>query len=92
VQPVADRPFDKEFRPKPRYIVCTTRDEAEREKERQRAHFGADGAAIHLEPVFPTGAKRKRAIAAMQQSLDDAGWPVQMRPPRPSMPTKARRK
>jgi hypothetical protein len=91
VQPANGRPFDREFRPKPHYTVCTTKSEAEREKERQRAHHGAD-AAIHIEPVFPTRAERKRLLVAMQDSLSAAGWPVQRRPPRPGMPAKGRKR
>lgn len=40
-----------------------------RSRARERAepaHFGPDGAAIHIESVFPTRAERKRTLAAMQ--------------------------
>jgi hypothetical protein len=89
VQPATDRPFDREFRPKPRYIVFPSQDEAE--KQRQRAHFG-EHAAIHIEPVFAPPATRERERKAMQESLAAAGWPIQMRPPRPGMPDRKRRR
>jgi hypothetical protein len=89
VQPVNTRPFDREFRPKPQYMVCATREEAETEKQRQRAHRG-DHAIVHVEPLFAAPAKRERQYKASQESLTAAGWPIQQRPPRPGMPAKGR--
>jgi hypothetical protein len=91
VQPTTVRPFDREFRPKPRYTVHATLAEAEAEKERQRAHFG-DHAAIHVQPMFAPPRARERERRARQESLTAAGWPIQMRPPRPGMPDKKRRR
>jgi hypothetical protein len=80
VQPANRRPFDKEFRPVPRYTVHATLAEAELEKEHQRAQWGND-AAICVEPVYAARAERKRALAAIQDSLTASGWPIQHRPP-----------
>jgi hypothetical protein len=85
VQPANRRPFDKEFRPKLEYTVCATREEAEREKQRQRVRHG-DDAAICISPLFPTKPKRARERKARQESLTAAGWPIQMRPPRGEAP------
>jgi hypothetical protein len=79
VQVANARPFDKGFKPKPtRTPVVATLAEAEREKERQRAHYG-DPAAICIEPVYVGKQKRQSARKALQQSLNVAGWPLQAR-------------
>jgi hypothetical protein len=85
VQPMNARPFDHDYRPKPRFTIFATKEEAEAEKRSQRDHLG-DQAVIHIEPVFLSGPKRRREIAAAQNSLDDAGWPIHRRPPRPGVP------
>jgi hypothetical protein len=71
------RPSDKEFKPTRTPVVATLA-EAEREKERQRAHYG-DRAAICIGPVSVGKQKRQSARKALQQSLDVAGWPLQAR-------------
>jgi hypothetical protein len=92
VQPENARPFDSEFRPKPQYSpIFRTKVEAEAEKERQRQRFG-DRAAIHVNPVFPSGVKQRRLLGAAQENLTAQGWPVQLLPPRPGVPAKAHRK
>jgi hypothetical protein len=79
ILPANGRPFDREFRPKPRRTsIVATLAEAEREKERQRAHYG-DYAAICIEPVYVGKQKRQSAHKALQQSLDAAGWPLMPR-------------
>jgi hypothetical protein len=90
VQPANARPCDREFRPKPHYTVHATLAEAEAEKQRQKQHFG-DGAAICIEPVYPTRAKRERDRKVLQESLTAAGWPTQTRPARPGAPSRRRR-
>jgi hypothetical protein len=84
IQPVNARPFDREFRPEPRFVVCGTREEAERERTRQKIHFG-DAAVVHIEPVYISKDKCTRR-AKVNQILDAAGWPIQRRPPRPGQP------
>jgi hypothetical protein len=92
VQRTNNRPFNKAFGPKPSGTVHATLAAAEAEKARQREHLG-ENAAICITPVFPNSAKRERDRKAEQESLTAAGWPIQMRPPRPGIPaTKGRRK
>lgn len=90
VQPVNARPFNREFRPKPRRTqVFPTRAEAEAEKQRQQQWFG-EHAIVHIQPVFVSRTARDRKFNAAQTSLTDSGWPIQMRPPRLGMRRKGR--
>jgi hypothetical protein len=85
IQPINVRPFDREFEPGPRYSpIMRTKEEAEVEQRHQQALLGGC-AVIHIQPVYVSSAKRGRIRQALQESLTAAGWPIQVRPPRPGI-------
>ena len=87
---VPDRAIEKRYRPAPQHQDFATKVEAEAERLRLYARFG-DKAVVHVQPYYLSTSKRERKLAAQQDSLTVAGWPIQIRPPRPGMPNKGRR-
>jgi hypothetical protein len=88
---VPDRSIEKKYRPAPQHQDFATRAEAEAERLRLYARFGGT-AVIHVQACYLSTSKRERTLNAAQDSLAVAGWPIQMRPPRPGMSNKGRRR
>jgi hypothetical protein len=90
-KPENGRPFDREFQAAARHKDFQTRTEAEVEKRRIDERLAGQG-AVHIAPIYISRAKRERRQTAQQNSLTSAGWPIQMRPPRPGAPEKGMRR
>jgi hypothetical protein len=82
--------IEQRYRPAPQHQDFTTKAEAEAERLRLSARFGSK-AVVHIQPRYLSTSKRERKLAAQQNSLTVAGWPIKMRPPRPGMTSKGRR-